>query len=138
MPEPHMKMLWSSVFFDRSLVTAELVQAKLDLARLPGTRSAFLKTLRSFVGLGGIRKEQVSEIQAALPSLRTPALVIWGRHDKLLPVLQADILGRLLPGARMQIYEDCGHMPQFEYPDRFNREVLDFFAELVRDAKRRS
>ena len=120
--------LWSKVFFDRREVTDELVQAKLELARLPGTQAAFLKTLRSFVGLGGIFKHEVAALQAALATLRVPTLVIWGRHDRLLPVAQAQLLADLLPAAQLQLYEECGHMPQFENPRRFNQEALGHWA----------
>ena len=125
-----LKMLWKLAFRDRSFVTKEFVEARYQLACLPGAQAAFLKTLRSFLAFGGFPREQVAALQAALPAIRTPALVIWGRQDKLLPVAHADILKRLLPEVQVQVFDPCGHLPQIECAARFNEQALRFWAGL--------
>ena len=54
--------------------------------------------------------------------------VVWGQQDRILPVAHAQVAVAKIPGARLEIYDRCGHMPQLEYPDKFNRLVLDFLA----------
>ena len=125
-----LKMLWDLAFVDTSLVTKEVVEDKFRFASLPGAQAAFLKTLRGFLKFGGFPESQVAALHAALPGITAPALVVWGRQDQLLPVKQADVLKRLLLRVEVQIFENCGHVPQVECAPQFNQCVLAFWAKL--------
>jgi pimeloyl-ACP methyl ester carboxylesterase len=67
-------------------------------------------------------------LEAQLPQLSMPVLLVWGRHDHLFPASHAEAAAALVPNARVEIFEDSGHTPQMEEPDRFNRLVLDFLS----------
>jgi len=58
--------------------------------------------------------------------LRQPVLIVWGRHDRLVPLSDGERLLRAVPHARMEVIERCGHCPQLERPDRFLRIVEPF------------
>jgi 4,5:9,10-diseco-3-hydroxy-5,9,17-trioxoandrosta-1(10),2-diene-4-oate hydrolase len=124
-------MLWRKAFAapDR-FVTDELVDDKCRLARQPGAHAAFLRTLRSFVGLGGFEPAQVRSLQEAMPGLHTPALVIWGRQDRFVPCAHAEVLRERLPDVRVQIWDHCGHVPMIECAHAFQRELLSFAASV--------
>jgi pimeloyl-ACP methyl ester carboxylesterase len=64
-----------------------------------------------------------------LPDIACPTLVVWGDRDHVVPPSSAEAFERLIPDSRLVIFEDCGHVPMLEEPDRFNRLVLDFLAE---------
>jgi pimeloyl-ACP methyl ester carboxylesterase len=70
-----------------------------------------------------------SETQRALPATHTPTLVLWGRQDKIVPVWQAERLGRLLPDARVRILDGCGHAPQWDCPEQVNSLLADFLRD---------
>ena len=126
-----MRMLWQKAFADpASNVNESLVSTKLEMARLPGAQAAFLDTLRSFVDFGGFRAKRVGEVHAALPNIRAPTLVIWGRDDRLITVAHAATLQRLMPNVQVQIWDRCGHVPQIECSTRFNEAALDFWSSL--------
>ena len=127
-----MRAFWQLAFADPSFVTAEFLEPKVDLAGLPGAQAAFLKMLRSGLGLGGIPTAHVQALHAALPTAKAPAVVIWGTQDKFLSVAHAETLQRLLPNARTELYDPCGHLPQIECAARFNQAALDFWGELDR------
>jgi len=61
-----------------------------------------------------------------LPFVQNPTLVLWGRDDTTNPVDLGEATHRLIPGARLQIFENCGHGLPSEQADRFNSTVLDF------------
>ena len=61
---------------------------------------------------------------------RRPSLS--GAQDKFLSVAHAETLQRLLPNARTELYDPCGHLPQIECAARFNQAALDFWGELDR------
>ncbi len=61
-----------------------------------------------------------------LHRISQPTLVLWGRHDRLIPLQHGEEYARLIPGARLEIIEDCGHMPPFEKPAEFAAAVRRF------------
>ncbi|HVF03596.1 MAG TPA: alpha/beta fold hydrolase [Frankiaceae bacterium] len=65
-----------------------------------------------------------------LPSLRPPALFVWGERDRLVPSGFARHVASALPNARSVILRDCGHVPQFELPDLTHAEVRAFLREI--------
>ena len=61
-----------------------------------------------------------------LPRVANPALIIWGREDRIVPVVCGEQYRRLLPNAALTVLERCGHLPPIEEPDAFARLVTDF------------
>ena len=57
-----------------------------------------------------------------------PILIVWGRHDKAIPVERGYEMHSLLDGSQLQIFEDTGHCPHDEMPEQFNRLVIDFLS----------
>lgn len=123
-------LLWRAAYHDARKVEPARLAAKLRDARQPGAQAAFLRTLRSFVGFGGFEPQQLAHLQAGLPRVTQPALIIWGRGDRFLPCAHGQALQQALPAARLSIYDDCGHVPQLEQAERFNAEALAFLAEV--------
>jgi pimeloyl-ACP methyl ester carboxylesterase len=64
-----------------------------------------------------------------LETLAPPALFVWGEHDRLVPSAFARHVEDALPGARSIVLRDCGHVPQFELPERTHELVGNFFAD---------
>ncbi|MFN2540251.1 MAG: alpha/beta fold hydrolase [Mycobacteriales bacterium] len=65
-----------------------------------------------------------------LPSLGPPAVFVWGDRDRLVPSQFAAHVADALPDAGSIVMEDCGHVPQFEYPAETMAIVRGFLAEL--------
>jgi len=61
-----------------------------------------------------------------LPRVASPALIVWGREDRIVPVVCGEQYRRLLPNATLRVLERCGHLPPIEQPDVFAKLVLDF------------
>ena len=52
-----------------------------------------------------------------------PTLVVWGKEDRLVPLVYADKFTRRISGSRLQTVDGAGHAPQVEQPDRVARLV---------------
>jgi pimeloyl-ACP methyl ester carboxylesterase len=65
-----------------------------------------------------------------LPAMARPALFVWGERDRLVPARFARHVERALPDATSVVLEDCGHVPQYELPDRTHRMVREFLGAL--------
>jgi pimeloyl-ACP methyl ester carboxylesterase len=57
--------------------------------------------------------------------LALPVLVTHGGNDSMTLPLAAENISRRLRG-RLSIFPDCGHMPFWEAPQRFNHELAQF------------
>ena len=61
-----------------------------------------------------------------LHRIDVPVKVIWGAEDRILPVGFLKEYKRLLPGAEIEIFKDCGHLPHAEKADQFCDSVIRF------------
>ncbi len=58
------------------------------------------------------------DTHARLPRLEMPTLVIHGTADRLLPMVNGELIASLIPGAELELLEDVGHMYWWEQPER--------------------
>ena len=75
--------------------------------------------------LGGV----LTAAAQPLERVTQPALIVWGREDRLVPLKRSERLLRRMPHARLQVLERCGHLPMLEQPSAFNRAVEGFLRE---------
>jgi pimeloyl-ACP methyl ester carboxylesterase len=55
-----------------------------------------------------------------------PTLLVWGKEDRLVPLVYADEFTRRIAGASVQTVDGAGHMPHLERPDVVARMVREF------------
>jgi pimeloyl-ACP methyl ester carboxylesterase len=66
-----------------------------------------------------------------LPTLKPPALFVWGAQDVLVPSGFGRFVEEALPNAESVVLADCGHVPQFERRERTAELTRDFIAALA-------
>jgi len=64
-----------------------------------------------------------------LGGVRTPALIVWGRSDKVVPLECGEAYARALPQSRLAIVEKSGHFVDMEQPEALAKLVMDFAAD---------
>lgn len=69
------------------------------------------------------------EIRERLREIACPTLIVWGDHDRLISVRDADVFAELVPDSRKVVFDDTGHVAMLERPDAFNRLLAGFLAE---------
>jgi pimeloyl-ACP methyl ester carboxylesterase len=87
------------------------------------TWRAFLHTLHSVVDLSGQRPSATDRLYL-LSAI--PTMIVWGERDRLIPVRHATEAHEAIPGSVLHVFEDVGHFPQHDEPQRFVAAVLDF------------
>jgi proline iminopeptidase len=83
-------------------------------------------SLYAFEAQNAADKAAKSDQTVVLDQVRVPALVMVGRHDWLCPVSVAERLHAGIGDARLVIFEESGHFPWIEEPEKFKRELLRF------------
>ena len=64
-----------------------------------------------------------------LDQVKTPTLIIWGRHDQLIDVSCVDVLKNGIPNAESVVFEDVGHVPMIENSKGTAKHHLEFLAK---------
>jgi len=64
-----------------------------------------------------------------LERIEAPTLVVHGRHDRVVPVGNAEILAERIPGAELRILEDSGHLYSTEQPE-VDVDIARFFRSV--------
>ena len=66
-----------------------------------------------------------------LAGIRCPTLVVAGDEDTFIPVEQARALQQQIPGARLEIIPQAGHLVNLEQPEKF-QEILERFLKEIK------
>ena len=93
-----------------------LRRQRLDSVRIP--LKVWLAVLDQ--GLGH------DDLQATLPRLTAPTLLVWGEKDPLMGPLARKALIEGLPGAKVTIFPGLGHNPFWEEPAKVGAELNTF------------
>jgi pimeloyl-ACP methyl ester carboxylesterase len=89
----------------------------------PQLRDSFVRTLRGVIDHRG---QRVSANDRLHLMDHVPCLLIWGDHDRIIPVEHGHRAHRHIAASQLEIFEGSGHFPHVEDPDRFVRTVQAF------------
>ena len=92
----------------------------------PDRRAAFLGTVRAVIDTRGQRVAATDRLYLAEA---VPTLIVWGARDPIIPARHGEDAHDHVPGSRLEIFEDVGHLPQVEAPLRFVLALEAFLAE---------
>ncbi len=70
------------------------------------------------------------KLERRLARITAPTLILWGAHDGLIPVSFARRYAEAIPGAKLQILNDCAHMIPVENPVALCQSVVDLYREV--------
>lgn len=111
------------LMWEKDKVHDDLVQSRLAIYSQPAMRES----------IGHILAMHTPEARAQYAitpeqwrSIHVPTLVLWTDHDPTAPVETGRQLADAIPGSKFVVMEGCGHWPQFEDADTFNRIHIDF------------
>jgi pimeloyl-ACP methyl ester carboxylesterase len=98
----------------------EVMERVAENARYrPQPAAAYLRQLQACMGHNA--SDRLSQI-------RVPTLVAHGEVDPLVPVENGKYLAEHIPGAKLILYPDTGHIAIIERAEDYNSEVLAFLA----------
>ena len=115
------RTIFSRSLYDQGLLTDDLI----DQATLPFSSLQQRKNLFRF--LKGITSKEIRKIDALLPEVKQPVLILWGENDRWLSDQHYIRLRHRLPNNRVVKIPRCGHLPQMDKP----REVAEAVSRFV-------
>lgn len=113
-PETIINAWLPTLFTDKAdpAVVAEATRIMADV------RPAGMRALLSASGRADYRP--------VLPTIAIPTLLLYGADDQRSPLNVAHELHRQIPGSKLAVIPDVGHLAPMEAPDAFNTEVRNF------------
>jgi pimeloyl-ACP methyl ester carboxylesterase len=103
----------------KNIINDRMIDEYWDFARMEGTREAtgerFALPWDTYV------HDHVGDIKA-------PTLILWGENDGLIPVVAAHEFHDAIPGSKLIIYPNTGHIPQEEVADQSAAAVRAFLS----------
>lgn len=101
-----------------------------DSFKDPRARAAIRQVVRAVVDWRG---QLVTMADRAYLTEAMPMSVVWGSHDRVIPVSHADNAASLAPKASVEVIAGAGHFPHKDHPERF-AAILDDFVRTTRPA----
>jgi pimeloyl-ACP methyl ester carboxylesterase len=107
---------------------ADLAEVGRAYASLADTdrRKAFLSTLHAVVDTDG---QRVAALDRLYLAEALPVLIVWGERDPIIPVAHGRAAHAQLPGSRLEVFPEAGHIPMLESPGRFAAVLQRFLDE---------
>lgn len=93
------------------LADAELVETIKQMAKDTG-KEAFIRQERAIISR--------ADSLPLLGGIECPTLVLCGRQDALTPLERHEEMARSIPGAILEVIENCGHLSTLEKPMEVN------------------
>ncbi|VXB12490.1 alpha/beta fold hydrolase [Pseudomonas sp. 8O] len=108
-----------NVYGDPDKVDDKLVERYYQLTLRAGNRQALRQRFA---------QAPSGELHERIGELELPTLIIWGGRDRLIPVSNAERFAADIGGSQLVLFEDLGHVPQEEEPQRTVAVLGSFLA----------
>ncbi|MDL5156226.1 alpha/beta fold hydrolase [Actinomycetospora termitidis] len=104
---------------DPAVVTADLIRRRFEASAAPGAHEAMQAVFAGLAADTGLSEDDLARVA-------TPALVLHGRGDRVVPAENAVRLAELLPHADVHLLAGTGHWLQIERAALVGALIRDF------------
>ena len=119
LPKSFIEKNLKEVYFDDDKITEELIARYHSMALREGNRQAFIDRANT----------DCSEESFKIAEIKTPTLILWGKHDQWVDVNDAYYFEKTIPNSFLKIYENAGHVPMEEIPEESAKDAMQFLLE---------
>jgi pimeloyl-ACP methyl ester carboxylesterase len=107
-------------FYRNERVRPDQVETYAAFLRAPGARYALRETVRDII------PPDLDAIVGQYRNIARPTLIVWARHDDLVPLAHGERLSSDIAGSRLVILEDTGHDCPEETPEAVLATIRSF------------
>jgi non-heme chloroperoxidase len=96
-------------------------------------RAAFSRAISAIGANAGatiLVDQTLRDYREQISRFTVPHLLVWGRDEKVGKLAAADWLNRELPRSELHVFDDSGHCPMWEEPEKFNALLSQWAARL--------
>ena len=111
------------VFHDASAITPERIRRYETCFGRRGMARVLIRSARA------IEPDSYGAITARYGEINVPALIVWGKEDRIVRIGQGKRLAEEMPDARLAVIEGCGHNPHEERPRETFAAIMKFLGK---------
>lgn len=116
-------ILRTSFIHNGRLITDEFFDQLMGFHKVAGSSEVMLAVTRK--GFFDTLEDEITELGAQA----IPSLITWGSDERAISPKIGRELHDLLPGSRMQMFDEAGHCSNIDRADSFNAAVIEFVDE---------
>lgn len=120
-PMAGIKRATTALYADPEKLTEARINSVRDMMLWPGNGEAFVARAASFT---------LPDPTDDLSNITVPTLIVWGDKDVMVPLAHGSKFVAALPNAKLKIYENTGHVPQEEMPEKLASDFRGFLLTL--------
>jgi pimeloyl-ACP methyl ester carboxylesterase len=110
-------------YLNDGLIPDASVDAYASALRQPGGEYALRETAKQII------PRDIGALSSKYPTITVPTLIIWGRHDEIVPLNIGDRLHAAINGSQFLVVDNAGHLPHEETPEPVRAALTHFFQE---------
>ena len=129
----HKKTMSQKIRVKTFKICKKILQTKLVVALFPNLLLKIKNNFGSedYRNASPVMKETLvklvnEDIREYLPKIKVPTLLIWGENDTAAPIIDAEIMEKLIPDAGLVKIENCSHYVFLERPAYVNKIIYTF------------
>ncbi len=120
-PDAGVRMATEALYGDPSRLTDARVAEIAQMMRQPGIGEALIARLNQFT---------LPDPEPVLATINTPALILWGTEDRMIPAEHGERFAEVMPDAHLVVYQGAGHVAMEEIPEDTASDVRAFLQRL--------
>jgi len=98
--------------------------------RIPGSERAFQRSVEGVINLLGQHVQTIH--RASEVTDMPPVAMFWGTQDPIVPTRHGRNAAKYSDGITLTLYDECGHFPHLDFPDRFAADLVEFLRDPAR------
>jgi len=122
--------LWSREDFIRNCIVdaakRDRVLAALSADITPEQQARVLRAWETTALLGWNPRMHDPQLKYWLHRIDVPTHVVWADQDQVAPLAYGEAFARMIPGAKLTVVADAGHLTHIDQPTRFADAVMNF------------
>jgi pimeloyl-ACP methyl ester carboxylesterase len=119
--------MWSAEQTTRNLVKdTKLAEAMLAQPLTDAQQFAQMKNRLTMAKLAWQPRFYNPHLAKWLHRVAVPTLILWGADDKIIPPGYGPAFRDLIPGSRLEVIANCGHLPQVEQMEEWAAKIESF------------
>lgn len=119
-PELQISEALQAAYYNERKIEDDTVKMYASPLHTEGGRHALFHTINS------LEPDKADMMSSRYRAMMLPALLLWCDHDRIVPLEFGKKLAHDLPNARIEIIENCGHLPHEEQPTDTLRAIQRF------------